>query len=480
MITIWEGNICNESSALQILLIMDYIFDWARDIYRVLILSQLGALSLDDFTHTDPDIGSIILSSAEGRESTWTANSEERHGAADERLTISQRSPSDYPWELVLIPHGVIKDASVIQTKLLGIVITESDVENFLLSFASEEDAQTAVVAILGFLKNSWLVTGASLVSLEAEWFNGFAENPLHVDCEDKYFLKIVVQSFVDIEWEPVRQLIYFAISDHALATILDRTASKVDIHTQFERPSVIDWKIVHLFRQIQSQSVRGNLTAAISMVSITNTLTLQSKSSGTRRRSKRAHWTLDNTHTLVEFVTRVHEAHRIGRRELIDPYLRSSCVRSPQTIRGGGSRSWPYIVPVVTDQNGCVLVDGINNSPSTARCCLYIVDRARELSESSRLVKSASERGIYYSTFQIARGLQCQEWSRFLNRSTALESYWSDKESTGWARAWLREIRKHTRQEPDMTGCAEHQLCPIAISSDEEPPETDIRMDLN
>ena len=30
-----------ELEALQILLIMDYVFDWARDIYRVLILNQL-------------------------------------------------------------------------------------------------------------------------------------------------------------------------------------------------------------------------------------------------------------------------------------------------------------------------------------------------------------------------------------------------------------------------------------------------------
>jgi hypothetical protein len=478
MITVWEGSICHESQALQILFIMDYIFDWARDIYRVMILNQLGALSCDDLTHTDPDIGSIIFPSVEGRESTWIARSQEKHEAADETLHFPQPSASDFPWNLVLMPHGVIRDASVIQTKLLGIVITENDVDDFLLSFPSEEAARTAVVAMVGFLKISWLVTGASLASLEAKWVSAVAENPLFVNNEDNFLLKIAVQSFVDVEWEPVRQLIYFAISERALAEIFDRTASHVDIHTQLERSSVIDSKIIHLFRQIQSQSVRGNLTAAISMVSMTNTLTMQSKSSRTRRRSKRPDWTFKNTHAVVEFVTRVHEAHKIGRRQPSDPYLRSSSTRSQQSIRVGGSRSWPYLVPLETDQNGCVLVDGTNKSPNMARCCLYIVEGARELSESYNLVKSASERGLYYKTFQFSRGLQCEGWAHSLNRSTAPEGYWSDKESTGWARTWLREIRKHTRQEPITIGCAEPRQCPIPISSDEEPPETDMKMD--
>jgi hypothetical protein len=34
VLQLWEGNITYESQALRLLLIIDYIFDWARDVYR--------------------------------------------------------------------------------------------------------------------------------------------------------------------------------------------------------------------------------------------------------------------------------------------------------------------------------------------------------------------------------------------------------------------------------------------------------------
>ncbi len=42
---LWHGRICSPDGALQILLIMDYIFDWAKDLYRPSILRSLGAIS---------------------------------------------------------------------------------------------------------------------------------------------------------------------------------------------------------------------------------------------------------------------------------------------------------------------------------------------------------------------------------------------------------------------------------------------------
>lgn len=40
----WNGRISSPDGALQVLLIVDYIFDWARDLYRPSILRSLDAL----------------------------------------------------------------------------------------------------------------------------------------------------------------------------------------------------------------------------------------------------------------------------------------------------------------------------------------------------------------------------------------------------------------------------------------------------
>jgi hypothetical protein len=42
--SLWHGRLGEYDGALQILLIIDFIFDWACDIYRPTIISQLRAL----------------------------------------------------------------------------------------------------------------------------------------------------------------------------------------------------------------------------------------------------------------------------------------------------------------------------------------------------------------------------------------------------------------------------------------------------
>ena len=41
IIQLWDGSIMEKDISLQLLLIIDYIIDWARDIYRLSILWQL-------------------------------------------------------------------------------------------------------------------------------------------------------------------------------------------------------------------------------------------------------------------------------------------------------------------------------------------------------------------------------------------------------------------------------------------------------
>jgi hypothetical protein len=43
----WDGSVLSHDKALQLLLIVDYIFDWARDLYRPSILRQLKSIATD-------------------------------------------------------------------------------------------------------------------------------------------------------------------------------------------------------------------------------------------------------------------------------------------------------------------------------------------------------------------------------------------------------------------------------------------------
>lgn len=62
---IWSGTIITRNGALQLLLLVDYNFDWARDVYRDDIIRELRVLAACNndaarVFYKDPDIFSTI------------------------------------------------------------------------------------------------------------------------------------------------------------------------------------------------------------------------------------------------------------------------------------------------------------------------------------------------------------------------------------------------------------------------------------
>ncbi|KAJ9130775.1 hypothetical protein NKR23_g12027 [Pleurostoma richardsiae] len=61
IIDVWQGSIVTRDGALQLLLLVDYVFDWARDVYREDIIRKLRLLASGDndaasILYTDTDI----------------------------------------------------------------------------------------------------------------------------------------------------------------------------------------------------------------------------------------------------------------------------------------------------------------------------------------------------------------------------------------------------------------------------------------
>lgn len=48
IVDVWRGSILTLDGALQLLLLVDYVFDWARDIYREDIIRSLRILASGD------------------------------------------------------------------------------------------------------------------------------------------------------------------------------------------------------------------------------------------------------------------------------------------------------------------------------------------------------------------------------------------------------------------------------------------------
>ncbi|KAF7541350.1 hypothetical protein G7Z17_g11978 [Cylindrodendrum hubeiense] len=64
VVEMWRGSILTSTGALQLLLLVDYVFDWARDVYREDIIKELRVLASGENEaasgiYTDTDIYSI-------------------------------------------------------------------------------------------------------------------------------------------------------------------------------------------------------------------------------------------------------------------------------------------------------------------------------------------------------------------------------------------------------------------------------------
>jgi hypothetical protein len=125
----WRGSILSPDGALQLLLLVDYIFDWARDAYREDIIRELRVLASGD-----NDTASVL-------------------GADSDIYSTRQIDILDHPGELnrdgdelekymsaretftaIDSPAGVIRHAALVESKYCCVLVTRDNVHTLLQS----------------------------------------------------------------------------------------------------------------------------------------------------------------------------------------------------------------------------------------------------------------------------------------------------------------------------------------------------------
>lgn len=190
----------SRDGALQILLLVDYIFDWARDIYRPGVLQLLKGLSkneFDDFASISSDTD--IISTKQIEILAWSAQMAAEadiapvvlaSDRASLKLPIGEPSTHDMSSEFIGTPHSPISDAS--SSDLSSLDTSISDISG---SDASTSKISTAKVSTTKKLTpNAWL----------SQFHEQLQEKWRHTDTVDGAFRrqKIVEACFVCVKLE--------------------------------------------------------------------------------------------------------------------------------------------------------------------------------------------------------------------------------------------------------------------------------------
>ena len=238
-------------------------------------------------------------------------------------LGVSQ--PTEDPLQNFDCEYAYLRDSRFITTKLVGLVITESNVDEFLGTAESNNDLKKLIDSLFLCMEQPIRVQGHMLDELEFLWteterrFSGLAH-------PDEIFYVVVTSSFyLTTNWEQTRELNYLAVSEALVKDLAKIGDVKVPSQHIEQAPLVTS---LTAFRWLLQRTDRYNLAACLSRLCVVT---------GTRCLDERGHrkWTdlltaaessgsVDGTALIKlcprpnarDFVTGIYLKYQVGRNE--------------------------------------------------------------------------------------------------------------------------------------------------------------------
>jgi hypothetical protein len=397
VIDIWNGRITRKDDSLRLLLIIDYVFDWARDLYRPTILEVLKALVARDTASLAGDSDIFSMVDQDRQVQSWINQSQSDN---DPVLEIRNEQDSGIPQSLLALDseHGVIRHASSIQSRLFGLYITSNSLESLLLSFQTPAKAQKFTREVLKAMKQCWRANADTLEALEVKWTGNYREREESYDSEKTFYVAFALTAYMSPLWDQVREFSYLAVAEDAVDLLLGQAdfVKAINILPQ-EHPIVGLQSLEDFCDNMRSASIVENLCATMSSASLAGKATNE---------TYLPRWTVEKTSGLTlgfkpdeegqirRIVSTIYTLHIIGRREPSEPFLRISKRNDRQSQEAISPNVWPLREAAPTFKDGVALI-GAHASSAKVKVpewCYYIVDGPFELSDVWNIIRIVQE----------------------------------------------------------------------------------------
>ncbi|KAF3402098.1 hypothetical protein F1880_009829 [Penicillium rolfsii] len=449
VVDLWTGNIRSENGALQLLLIIDHIFEWARDIYRHSIMRDLQKLSTNNVSETDP-----LYYSMAGRGLMKTTKS-----SAQPTEILDRGAVENLDFLNIVLPEGVIRDASILESRFLALQLNKDDVGTFLASFNSDDEAAEWTRQILEYQQHAWKVAPGTIQELERISTGNSRTSGQGGHLDEMSFLNLAIHFHVSPTWQLVRQITCISFSEAALNLLI----SKLGIDREFShQPQVAIATITNLLHPLFNRSVIDCLTDAVSMVCLSSCVSCtdreESRPMVSAERPEEHYAGLEPTNSphLITLVTAVYENHRIGRREPSDPYLSFSCrqLRHDKLHPISDDRTSGNLLPFTFAKGQWgILVDAILQEGSPPKRCLYLFGKFSEYEDFAGLLRQMLKESMYTMTKLISIGSWHEGNSRYLNQRISLDDSWKSKADPDSFDKWLRNLEAFWKQHDSTRG---------------------------
>ncbi|KAH7000644.1 hypothetical protein EDB80DRAFT_114877 [Ilyonectria destructans] len=420
IVEVWTGSITKRDEALQLLLIIDYIFDWARDKYRHAIISELRTIASgenDTLSFIDTD---VLTSSLPER--TRTSGHDQTKEDAYAAYMEAQKAFTNLDR-----PEGVIRHAAFIESRFSCFFITRDNIQSFFNSVEAKKLTKLRSRSGL-YLDDAALLNLQAINEVERLWTMN-ERAPMHRDSPSSRFrVNLAFSSYLSPQWHIVRELHVIAVAQDALQELQgsrfprcrcneENCFSREGHHCVEFKPTYVP--IVDMVKKIKNKSVAENLLSAIRR----STFRLERCEVGTSPEEVNAPGTRD-------FVNYFYKSFKKGLMEPDEPFLRVSKILEHQHLVHSGPNppQAPKCKPLHASEDGCVLISS-RSSPrdpdrSRAIVCAYFIEPSHSVPDFGGLcgmIMDAFEtRGVHHTT-------------QDNGNSTLTDAIQPDKSSTPW-----------------------------------------------
>jgi hypothetical protein len=405
VIDVWHGCITSRDGALQLLLLVDYLFDWARDRYREDIIGALrivgrGESDAASGVYQDTDIFSTVPLDNMHRPSQVTED--------DRNLSNYISAQSSF---LALdSPAAVFRHATFVESRYYCLYITGDNVKTFLQS-TTQTRVQSLCRLILGHMSQSILVDPDTLDAIEEEW-TGVSRSSApsyRPQAQEQFHVVMSFTTYLSTQWHQVRELSAIALTRDAWKVVGDASGLK---KRKLREPFIYDYynttEFIRIVKKLRAGSPGQILHAAITRTAYRivesfgdpHTLKIEVDSASLR--------------DIVYFV--YAWLKRGGVLEPEEPFLRSSKNFDQQHLREHHTDPFPLIQEdrLQASNEGCVLITATCEPKDSvgrrgAQICAYLTEggpTAPDIKVLAAIVKEALEtRDVYHTTRTSIRG---------------------------------------------------------------------------
>lgn len=330
---LWTGILSKRTHALQLLLIVDYIADWARDIYRENVITRLEDLIRSPWKPKVAFPVAYTVRSLEG----ITVNIQ---SPKKPTTKTPRRAGNDCPDNMRKMRHEkyAFRDATVGQYRVLGLFITEDNIDELCDPSKPRKSTKDLLdtIAIKFEMHQAAQIPGRYLADMERSWAGQPPKLQPSKYRNKDFFVLFTFSAYFTSDWVPVREMCYIAVLESVFPRIMQDRPPKPLKRTELTKRAYED-----MIRSFLNCPAYVNMRACASRCSVCPVYMGSSKRKPLinifKAHSLRAPiWMVeDSTRKSRDFVWQLYGAHFISG---IEPnktsYIRSSELWETQDTR--------------------------------------------------------------------------------------------------------------------------------------------------